>query len=135
MAPTAKDAAAVGDFAIPSTVGNVINAAHIDHRLLLLPMDYAVTPQDFGVVEDLGFHVPAGGDRRSMHVAIEQHRAICHWYRVGQVPSAAALCRRFGISGAVFSRTIHGTRWAGGVVSAALLHATNRHPRQRSNEA
>lgn len=124
MTPTGNVGAAIGRYPAPSTVGGVINAAHIDHRLLLLPADYAVTPRDFGVVEDLQFHVPPGGNRMSMAVAIEQHLGICHWYRGGQEPSVAALCRRFGISGASFSRTIHGTRWAGGVVSAALMHAT-----------
>lgn len=102
----------------------MINGAHIDNRLRLLPADYAVRTADFGVVEDLKFHVPPGGNALSMYVAIEQHLVVCKWFSLGQPRSAAALCRRFEISGAVFSRTIHGTRWAGGVVSGALSYAT-----------
>ena len=100
-----------------------INGAHIDQRRLLLPASYAETPADFGVVTALRFRVPEGGDTVSMRIALELHLLVCAWFANGQRPSAAALCNRFEMSAATFSRTVRGERWAGETLLAAFSYA------------
>lgn len=116
--------APVGPVAAPSTVPRV--ARHLDRQRLLRPRDYAADPRQFGVDPDVPFRVPTGGDRASMHSAIEQHLLLCAWNQ-SRRPSATALGRRFGVSKQTISRVNRGERWAGHTVLAALVYAARGH--------
>lgn len=103
-----------------------LNPRHLDHRRALIPSAYALDPRLFGVVTDLEFRVPPGGDVVSMRIAQLEHLVICEWEALGRRPSAAALCRRFGFSPQTLSKVTTGQRWAGETLLAALQYATRR---------
>ena len=94
----------------------------LDRQLKLTPRDYAVNPHAYGQDPQLAFHVPPGGDDRSMRVAIQQHRLVLRWRR-SRRPAARVLVARYGFSKQVLSRICLGERWAGAVGTAALLDA------------
>jgi hypothetical protein len=100
-----------------------LGGTHLDRQRSLLPADYAVDPHRFGHDPRLRFHVPPGGDARSMEIARIQHQLVLAWRQHPEAPSGAALARRFGFSKQTLSRAVLGQRWMGETVMAALLSA------------
>jgi hypothetical protein len=95
---------------------------HLDRQRSLLPANYAVDPHRFGRDPKLTFHIPPGGDDRSMEIARIQHQLVLGWRLSPGAPSGAALARRFEFSKQTFSRAVLGQRWMGETVMAALLY-------------
>ena len=96
---------------------------HIDRQLTLTPRQYATDPHRFGRDPKLTFHIPPGGTETGMKSAAMQHHLVIRWRTMGW-PSGAELGRRLNFSRSVWSRTINGYRFAGQVVTNALLMAT-----------
>lgn len=103
---------------------NLPGGNHLDRQLLLTPQDYLITEAGFGRPGWFKVIVPPGGNTASARVAIVQHRLVVAWSttETGR-RSGTQVAGRFAFSKQVWSRVCLGERWAGGVVSAALVDA------------
>ena len=102
---------------------------HVDGNRRLQPRAYFDPAHGFGSDRQAHLIVPPGGDEVSARVAAVAHRLLMDWHAVGRKPSGAELGRRFGFSKQVFSEVVHGRRWPGEAVIAALWMATRTNGR------
>ena len=105
---------------------------HLDRSLRLRPRDYADNPYAFGADPQVRFRVPTGGDHRSAQIAKTYHDFIVAYRASDQTLSGAELGRRFGFSGATWSRSLTGQRWPCRAVTAALLETFRARPDARA---
>lgn len=95
----------------------------IDARRQLRPRDYFVDPYSFGQRRDSATHVPEDGDEISRTIADLVHSLVVTIRSSDEVPSGAAIARRFGFSRQTWSSVTRGERWPGHTVFTALVVA------------
>jgi hypothetical protein len=98
--------------------------SHSSRRLdtrSLVPRDYVANPNDFGRASRPEWVLPAGGNIRSLRVAMVTHEVVFRVRALRDRRLAARVCARFGFSKQVWSRSLLGQEWMGELVLAAAV--------------
>ncbi|RYP86863.1 hypothetical protein EKO23_07775 [Nocardioides guangzhouensis] len=90
-------------------------------RRTLRPRDYLVNPWQFGRTSDAAARTPAGGDDRSLAVAVVQHRVACLIRDRDDRHAARSVTDEFGFSKQYWSLCLGGEAWMGETMLAAAV--------------
>lgn len=95
----------------------------------LVPLDYLANRGDFGLHPRPTWTLPAGGDPRSLQVAMVTHDVVLLVRNLKDRALARRVCARFGFSKQLWSRCLHGETWMGETVLAAAVSELVLHSR------